>query len=416
MMRTIALTLMAGLLAAPVVADDGDFEVLEQMVLKMAVGKAKITAKQAIDAAAKDAGGGKLVEIEMGMKGETPIFELEYLTDAGEKEITIDAVSGKVLGSEDEKPGADEAIEYSATSMALSESKFTLAQAIEAALAEAKGGAVVEAEAELEDGKLEFEVEVLSGDTLKEVEFTADGKVEAVEEEKAEGQAWIFDADAAGKPPTGWKFGFTRADGGKGTWSIEADAGAPTGPNVLTLKAESDSGTYNLAMAGETSYADVDLRTRIRANTGNEDQGGGPIWRCRDENNYYICRINPLENNFRVYRVTGGKRQQLQTVEHKAETGRWYIVRARMVGNHIECFVDGKKLLDATDDAIKDAGMVGLWTKADASSSFDNIAVKPGKASKSDAESGAKPGEHEEKTGDDDDDHGDDSKTAPKKP
>ena len=78
-----------------------------------------------------------------------------------------------------------------------------------------------------------------------------------------------------------------------------------------------------------------------------------------------------------------------------------------MVGNHIMCYVDGKKLLDATDDAMKDAGMVGLWTKADASSSFDNIAVKPGKASKED-QANAKPADAGKKPDKDDDDDDDD--------
>jgi len=405
MTRTIALTLIAGLLAVPAQADEEDFEVLEHMVLKMANGKAKVSAKQAIETAAKDAGGGKLAHVEMGVKGETPIIELGYLTNSGAKEITIDAVSGKVLGSDDEKPDADEAKEYAATNKALGEAKFTLGQAIDAALAEAKGGAVVEAEAYVEDGKLEFKVEVLSGEAFKKVEFTADGKVKEVEEEKAEGQAWVFDADAAGKPPSGWKTGFTNADEGKATWTVEKDAGAPTGPNVLTLKADSGGGTFNLAMAEKTSYSDVDVRTRIRANTGKEDQGGGLIWRCKDENNYYICRINPLESNFRVYKVTGGKRQQLQGVELKTEAGKWYVVRAKMMGAHIQCYVDGEKLLDATDDAIKDAGMVGLWTKADASSTFDNIAVRTGRASKGDSAGAAKPGEGGKEDGDDDDDH-----------
>ena len=129
------------------------------------------------------------------------------------------------------------------------------------------------------------------------------------------------------------------------------------------------------------------------------------IWRCKDENNYYICRMNPLENNFRVYKVINGKRQQLQSTEFKAQAGKWYVVRAKMVGNHIMCFIDDKKLLDVSDDEIKDAGLIGLWTKADASSSFDNIAVMTGLVSERDS---AKPAEKTKaRDKDDDDDDGD---------
>lgn len=416
MIRRIACTLIACLAAIPAFAHDEEFEVLEHTVFKLAAGKAKITAKQAIEAAAKVAGGARLAEVAMGVKGETPVFEVVYLTDGGANEITIDAIRGNVLGSEDEKPDADEAKEYGETSKALGAAKFTLAQALDAALTEVKGGTAVEAEAYVEDGLLEFTVEVMSGDAFKKVEFTADGKLKEVEDEKPEGQAWIFDADAVGKPPAGWKSGFTNADNGKATWTVEKDAGAPTGPNLLALKAESGGGTFNLAIAERTSYADVDVRTRIRANAGKVDQGGGLIWRCKDENNYYVCRVNPLESNFRVYKVTEGKRQQLQSVELKTEIGKWYVVRAKMVGGHIQCYVDGKRLLDTTDDALTDAGMVGLWTKADASSSFDNIAVKPGKASKSDSASSAKPGDNGKKADDDDDDDDDHPTPQPKNP
>ena len=139
-------------------------------------------------------------------------------------------------------------------------------------------------------------------------------------------------------------------------------------------------------MATATSYRDVNVRTRSRPISGEEDQGGGVIWRCRDENNYYICRINPLESNFRVYKVVDGRRKKLQSAHLETHPGKWYVVRAKMVDDHITCYVDGKKLLDVHDDTFTDAGMVGLWTKADASSSFDNVAVQPARPSKDEQE------------------------------
>lgn len=406
MRKLIAVCLFAAWIAVPVVADEDEFEVMEHDIIKLALGKAKIGMKQAIEAAAKEAGNAKPAEAGLSIDGETPAFKFGFLTDGGAMEITIDAVTGKVLKKEENKPDSEEAEEYKQTQKALTDAKFTLLQAIDAAMNEVKGGTVVGAKAEVEDGKFGFDVEVSSGDQFKEVQIDASGKVLKNEAEKAEGQAWIFDHDEAGKAPAGWKLGYTNPADGKATWTIAKDAKAMSGPNVLTLDAKSGGGAFNLAMAEKTAYQDVDVRTRIRANTGKEDQGGGLIWRCKDENNYYICRINPLESNFRVYKVVGGKRQQLQGVELKTDTGKWHVVRAKMVGNHIQCFVDGKKMLDATDDAMKDAGMVGLWTKADASSSFDNIAVKPGKSSKHDQEA-AKPGVAGKKTDKDDDDDDD---------
>ena len=186
---------------------------------------------------------------------------------------------------------------------------------------------------------------------------------------------WNFDKDEVGKAPSGWRAAETRGTGKVGKWGVATDPSAPSRPNVLELDAQADDQTYNLLVAEKSSYKDLDLRVRIRANRGKEDQGGGLIWRCKDENNYYICRINPLEGNFRVYKVAKGKRTQLESAKLETKSGQWYEVRAVMAGDKIECYVDGKKYLDAKDETFRDAGKVGLWTKADASSSFDDVVV-----------------------------------------
>lgn len=186
---------------------------------------------------------------------------------------------------------------------------------------------------------------------------------------------WNFDKDEAGKTPAAWRVAETKGSGKTGKWIVVADETAPSKPNVLKLDTQADDSTFNLLIAEKTSFKDLDLRARVKAVSGKEDQGGGLIWRAKDENNYYICRINPLEDNFRVYKVVDGKRSQIQSEKIETKTGQWHEVRAVMTGDHIECFVDGKPYLHAHDDTFKDAGMVGLWTKADASSVFDNIAV-----------------------------------------
>jgi uncharacterized membrane protein YkoI len=408
MKHVMTVAILAAILTVPALADEGEFELLEHKVLKLAADKTKITAQQAIKAATKEIGEAKLVEVELYLKGDAPVFGLEFLTDAGELGIVVNAASGKVLEKEREEEDEDEAEEYEQAYKALSTAKITLAQAIETALREVEGGTVVEAEAEIEHGELEYEVKLLIGRVFKEVEIDSSGKVKEVEDEKAEGHAWIFDHDIVGKPPAGWEFGYTHPADGKATWTVKKDSNAFSGLNVLDLKAASADHVFNIAMAAGTSYQDVSLRTRIRANSGEEDQGGGVIWRCRDENNYYICRLNPLESNFRVYKVVDGRRKQLQSCRLDTYPGRWYVVRATMVGDHITCYVDGKKLLDVHDDTFPGAGMVGLWTKADASSSFDNVAAQAAWASKEEqlaegrADLGKEVGEHDEDEDDDD--------------
>ena len=129
-------------------------------------------------------------------------------------------------------------------------------------------------------------------------------------------------------------------------------------------------------MADAPNLTDVEATVSFKAVKGEKDQGGGIVWRYQDANNYYIARMNPLEDNFRVYKVVDGKRtKEFQNAEVKVQTGEWHILKIKMTGDHIECFLDGKKHLDVKDDSIAKAGKIGLWTKADAQTYFDQFTV-----------------------------------------
>jgi hypothetical protein len=138
--------------------------------------------------------------------------------------------------------------------------------------------------------------------------------------------------------------------------------------------AKNSGGTYNVALLDGTSYQDLDLTVAMKAVAGEEDQGGGPVWRAKDKENYYIARYNPLENNYRVYKTVNGRRQQLGTADVKGDLA-WHTLRIVMNGDHIECYLDGTKYLDVRDATFGEAGKIGLWTKADAQTHFDNVEV-----------------------------------------
>jgi hypothetical protein len=185
-----------------------------------------------------------------------------------------------------------------------------------------------------------------------------------------------FDKADLGRVPTGWQADRT----GKGEGSIWKVIEDKTGPGktgyVLAQTAEGPSSLFNLCVLQGSKFKDVDVTVAFKAVRGKEDQGGGIVWRYQDANNYYIARMNPLEDNYRVYKVVGGKRIQLNTREDiKVPAREWHTLHVRMVGSKIECSLDGKKFLDATDDTITEAGLVGLWSKADAQSSFDLFTV-----------------------------------------
>jgi hypothetical protein len=202
----------------------------------------------------------------------------------------------------------------------------------------------------------------------------------AAQGEKADGkdEAYKMSFDL----PTGWKVDATNPRGELAEWKVVADDNAPSKPNVLSITkiADTSGGHFNLCWTKDVQFKDGTLEVKIRANTGNQDQGGGLIWRVRDAGNYYIARYNPLETNFRLYYVKDGRRIQLADVgDLNIKTGEWFTMKIVVDGDKMEGYLNGKKLLDVTDKTLTDAGGVGLWSKADAAASFDDFVAEPGK-------------------------------------
>jgi hypothetical protein len=189
----------------------------------------------------------------------------------------------------------------------------------------------------------------------------------------AEGTKWTFEDQTADRPPAEWTVAKT-GEGPGSVWRIVEDPTAPDGAKVLAqTSSEGPRPLFNLCVADEKKLVDLDLTVSLKAVEGEIDQGGGPVWRYQDANNYYIARVNPLEDNFRVYKVVNGERSQLGTAAATAATGEWHTIRIVHEGDHIRCYLNDELHLDVRDDTFTKAGGVGLWTKADAVTYFDGF-------------------------------------------
>jgi len=186
-----------------------------------------------------------------------------------------------------------------------------------------------------------------------------------------------FDKNDLDKAPAGWTIARTGPHGGSVLKVVEDKTAPSKTGRVLAQTSASPKVLFNLCVVDKGDFDDVEVSVAFKAVEGKKDQGGGIVWRYVDPDNYYVARFNPLEDNYRLYKVVAGKRIQLETKETlTAPAGEWHTLKIRQAGDRIECWLDGKKHLEAKDDTFKKAGKVGLWTKADAQTYFDNFEVK----------------------------------------
>jgi Domain of Unknown Function (DUF1080) len=178
-------------------------------------------------------------------------------------------------------------------------------------------------------------------------------------------KTWSFEEDSPGSPPKG----FTPS---VGEWKVVTTEDG----KVLAQSARNANPVFNIALVDGTDARDVDISVKLKAIAGELDRGGGLVWRAKDARNYYIARFNHKEDNFRVYKVVDGTRSQpFQNADVKHHDG-WTTVRVTMKGDHIECYLDGKKYLDVRDTTFPDAGKIGVWSKSDAQSQFDDLTLR----------------------------------------
>lgn len=181
-----------------------------------------------------------------------------------------------------------------------------------------------------------------------------------------------FDDAKPGTAPAGWNA--TQTGTGKPKWTIEPDATAPSQPNVLK---QSGIAAYPVCIKDGPSVQDGFVEVKFKPVSGKKDQAGGVLWRCADADNYYIARANALEDNVTIYHTIKGKRVPFKNVDVKVAPGVWHTLRVDFAGNKFTVTFDGQKVIEATDDSFTAAGKVGVWTKADSVTLFDDFSYGP---------------------------------------
>jgi hypothetical protein len=189
-----------------------------------------------------------------------------------------------------------------------------------------------------------------------------------------------FSDDAVGQAPKGFEFGHTAKVGTPGKWVVQSE-----GSNKYLAQVDADNtrSRFPVAVIADVKAADVDLSVRFKPVSGRVDQAAGLVWRFQNEDNYYIVRANALENNVVLYKVENGKRTDLpvkgegRTYGKKAQVpaGQWSTLRVVATGPLFEVHFNGGKLYEVEDTTFKQPGKVGVWTKADSVTQFDDLTV-----------------------------------------
>ncbi len=181
-------------------------------------------------------------------------------------------------------------------------------------------------------------------------------------------QAVNFDSDATGVPPSDWTCGVTGR--GNPRWTVESHPDSPSAPNVLM---QSGAGDFPWCVRTGSAVQDGFVEVKFKPIRGREDQAGGIVWRWKDGNNYYVARANALENNVSLYYTQGGTRRTLKYVDAPVAPDAWHLLRVEFKGTRIHVLLDGKAAIELDDAHISGAGSVGVWTKADSVTAFDDF-------------------------------------------
>jgi hypothetical protein len=177
-----------------------------------------------------------------------------------------------------------------------------------------------------------------------------------------------FDAAAPGAVPQGWQCGVTGS--GTAKWSVGADPTAPSGKGVLQ---QTGSGSFPWCVKNGVALADGFVEVKFKSISGREDQAGGIVWRWKDGNNYYVARANAMENNVSLYHTSNGRRVTIKYVDAPVPRNVWHALRVEFSGSRISVHLNGKRYIEVDDTHIAGPGAVGVWTKADSVTSFDDF-------------------------------------------
>ncbi|NTV43936.1 MAG: pyruvate, phosphate dikinase, partial [Syntrophobacteraceae bacterium] len=138
---------------------------------------------------------------------------------------------------------------------------------------------------------------------------------------------------------------------------------------------------FPLVVVKDWQMGDGIIRVRVKPVRGNIDRAGGIAFGLKDVCHYFSFRINALEDNVVLFEYEDCKRFQRQSASMKILPNEWHDLRVEIKGNTIQGYVNDQLVIDHEAQRIP-GGHVGLWTKADSVTLFEDLQVETGEASR----------------------------------
>jgi hypothetical protein len=193
-----------------------------------------------------------------------------------------------------------------------------------------------------------------------------------------------FDAAKPGTVPSEWTV-FADPPGAPAGWEVVRDSTAPSPPNIFAHVARENAGRRRqFAILNKPMVTDGDLSVKMKPVGGKQDRGGGLLWRYRDPQNYYAVEADARDNAIAVWKVEGGKHTALPLLgapghgyemRHPVPVNQWSVLKVQFRGPLFSVYFNHRRLFQARDSTFRQAGQVGLWTKHDSVTYFDDFSV-----------------------------------------
>jgi len=194
--------------------------------------------------------------------------------------------------------------------------------------------------------------------------------------QQSDQKTFTFDHAEPGTAPAGWISDVTGSkQGTPPRWEVKKVEGRHV---LAQLQSGGAGGDFPVCLKRESSFKDGAVRVDLKPISGETDQAGGVVFRAQDKDNFYVARANALEDNVSIYCTRNGKRRTIKYWENiEVKLGQWHTLEVQAKGFHFKVFLN-KQLVGEIEDpehVFAEAGMVGVWTKADSVTYFRDVAI-----------------------------------------